>query len=320
MPYRDAANIESADYDGDNLTKFLKAQAFADLVDYIESQRGSTAVFKMSDIVHLYSSRLVSLGVDGYVHTTRLRHQVIGAIPDFIEVKTASNRTDLAFDQDVSQVLKEVSDSCDCEAMVLVKAAKIMRKHILNMKFDFTGSFSPESEVKSVPSILLSFQQMVLDGPGIMKVNKESPALLSTASEHVPAAALSISQLILYNSVKHRSTNPSCTCISRHIRTRENSLIIYIAIKIYSNTRMDSLVDAMHGRGLCISYSRLRTISTDLANSITASMRKVVLSFMERCKCSNIGRSHDKSSISETFKTNNKNTTDHKGIDVQSFW
>ena len=31
---------------------------------------------------------------------------------------------------------------------------------------------------------------------------------------------------------------------------------------------MESLVDAMHGRGLCISYSRLRTISTDLANSI----------------------------------------------------
>ena len=60
--YRDAANIESADYDGDNLTKFLKAQAFAELVDYIESQRGITAVFKMSDIVHLYSSRLVSLG------------------------------------------------------------------------------------------------------------------------------------------------------------------------------------------------------------------------------------------------------------------
>ena len=77
---------------------------------------------------------------------------------DFIEVKTASNRTDLAFDQDVSQALKEMSDSFDCEAMILVKAAKILRKHILNMKFDFTGYFSPESEVKSVPSILLSFQ------------------------------------------------------------------------------------------------------------------------------------------------------------------
>ena len=78
---------------------------------------------------------------------------IIGEIPDFIEVKTASNRTDLAFDQDVSQALKEMSDSCDYETMVIVKAIKIMRKHILNMKFDFTGYFSPESEMKSVPSI-----------------------------------------------------------------------------------------------------------------------------------------------------------------------
>ena len=84
---------------------------------------------------------------------TPLRHQVLGAIPDFIEVKTASNRTDLTFDQDASQAHKEMSDSCDYETMVLVKAIKILRKHILNMKFDFTGFFSPESEVKSVPSI-----------------------------------------------------------------------------------------------------------------------------------------------------------------------
>ena len=104
-----------------------------------------------------------------------------------------------------------------------------------------------------------------------MKVNKESPALVSSASEHVPAAALSISQLIIFKSVKHRSTNP---CIPRHIRTRENPLVIYIAIKIYSNTRMESLVDFIHGRGLRISYSRLMTISTDLAMSIICFYKK----------------------------------------------
>ena len=74
--YRDAANIASADYDGDNLNKFLKAQAFAELVDYIESPTRITAMFKMSYIVHLYYSQFVSFGADGYVHTTRPRHQV----------------------------------------------------------------------------------------------------------------------------------------------------------------------------------------------------------------------------------------------------
>ncbi len=45
---------------------------------------------------------------------------------------------------------------------------------------------------------------------------------------------------------------------------------------------MESLVDAMHERGLCISYYRLRTLSTDIANSIIRSMRRVALSFL--CK------------------------------------
>jgi len=261
--YRQAASIECPEDQGDHKTKFLKAQAFAELVDYIESRRNTPTVFKMADVAYLYSSRLVSLGVDGYVHTTRLRHKLTAALPDFIEVKSPSNRTDLAFDKDVSLALQEITESCDSEAMVLVKAAKILRQHMLNMTFDFTGSFSTDSEVKSVPPILLSFQQMILDGPGIMKGKSSAPV---PASVHVHAAALSVSQLIMYNSVKQRSTNPDS--IPRHIRDRENPLVIYIAIKIYANTRMASLVDSMHERGLCISYYRLRTISTDLANSI----------------------------------------------------
>ena len=36
--YRQAASIESSEDDGDQQTKFLKAQAFADLVDFTESQ------------------------------------------------------------------------------------------------------------------------------------------------------------------------------------------------------------------------------------------------------------------------------------------
>jgi hypothetical protein len=259
--YRQAGIIESEEDDGNHQTRFLKTQAFADLVDYIELQRGTAVVLKMATIASLYSARLVSLGMDGYAHTTRLRNKVIAAVPDLIEVKGASSRTDLAFDEDISKAMQEMSDSWDSDAIVLVKAAKLLRQHILNMKFEFTGSFSPESEVNSVPPVLLSFQQMMLEGQGIM--NKTSPA---PASEHVPAAALSISQLIVYNSVKQRSNKPSS--IPRHIRDRENPLVIYIAIKIYANTRQESLVDSIHERGLCISYKRLRTMSTDLANSI----------------------------------------------------
>ena len=64
-----------------------------------------------------------------------------------------------------------IVESCDSETMIIVEAAKILRKHtcILNMKIDFTGSFSPDSNVQSVPHILLSFQSRILDESGIMK-------------------------------------------------------------------------------------------------------------------------------------------------------
>ena len=147
--YRQAACIESTEDEENYQIRFLKAQAFAELISHRESQRGTLVVFKMADIATLYSDRLVSLGVDGYVHTTRLRNQVTTAMPDIIAVKTPSERIDLAFDEDVSHALQEM-ESCESDVMLLVKAAKILRRHVLNMKYEFTGSFSHESETKFV--------------------------------------------------------------------------------------------------------------------------------------------------------------------------
>ena len=122
--YRQAASIECAENDENDQSRFLKAQAFADLIDYmyIESQRGTGSVFRTAEVVNLYSLRLLSIGVNKYVHTTRLRQKVIAAVPDLVEVKCPSNRTELAFDDDISPALQELADSCDTEAMALVKA------------------------------------------------------------------------------------------------------------------------------------------------------------------------------------------------------
>ena len=67
---------------------------------------------------------------------------------------------------------------------------------------------------------------------------------ISSSDAHccdVPAAALSVLQLIMYNSVEHQSNNPSC--VPRHIRTSEDSLVIqYISITIYAKTRMEKWI------------------------------------------------------------------------------
>ena len=64
LPCWQAANIESTeDYGINNQTRFLKAQILAKMVDYIEFQ----SILRMTDILNPYSSRLVALGMDGYV-------------------------------------------------------------------------------------------------------------------------------------------------------------------------------------------------------------------------------------------------------------
>ena len=109
----------------------------------------------MAAIADLYSSCLVSLSLDGYVHTTLLCQKVIAIVPDLMEVKGPSNHTNLIFDRDISLVRQEIFDSWDSEAMVLFKAAKILQKHMFKINYDFTVTFSHEGEVYSVPFLLL---------------------------------------------------------------------------------------------------------------------------------------------------------------------
>ena len=58
----------------------------------------------------------------------------------------------LAFDDDLGPTLRRAcDDDCDCEAMCLARAAKIVRRDIPDLQTKFTGSFDPDCQVKSVP-------------------------------------------------------------------------------------------------------------------------------------------------------------------------
>ena len=127
----------------------------------------------MNELYHLYSARLVSLGVDRYVHTSMLRASLLSAIPDLKEKNTSNNHIDLAFDCDLSKAMLEISShDCNSEVILLSQAAKILCRYTLEKNNNFTGSFPPECQEESVPTILLTFMQMVLDGPGITKNQK----------------------------------------------------------------------------------------------------------------------------------------------------
>ena len=196
------------------------------------------------------------------MHTTRLRESLLLAITDLHEVRhDTDNRIDVAFDSDITITLDMLAEQSCCDEMqVLQKAAKIIRKHIFSVKNNFDGQFTPDNAKQSVHPMLLAFMQMTLDGPAITQGTKPP--------RFVSPAVLSISQLVTYNAVKKRSE--AITTVPRHIRDRETLLAIYIALKIWSVKHSEALIQTLHEVGLCISATRLRTISTDLANSVVA--------------------------------------------------
>lgn len=131
-------------------------------------------------------------------------------------------------------------EECDYneDFYILSKASKILRRQIFLQKNEFNGTFPPNCQVASVPPMLLAFMQMLVDGPSIIKqIDPEKPAKVSSVGS---TAALSLSQLALFNTVKNRSSDPEA--VPRHIKDRETPLAIYLAIKVHASTRSKLLV------------------------------------------------------------------------------
>ena len=134
----------------------------------------------MSELSQLYSARLTSFGLDGHVHATGLRQSILSAILDLKEIRNEISKCyELAFDCDISKALIEIS-TCDTysEVLLLSKAAKILRKHVFSTKSNFTGTFLPNCQTQSVPTILSTFMQMLLDGPCMLKTQSSQNLLL----------------------------------------------------------------------------------------------------------------------------------------------
>ena len=56
----------------------------------------------------------------------------------------------------------------------------------------------------------------------------------------------------------------------KYNRDREIPLLIYLSLFIHVNTRSKQLIDTLFEMGMCVSYHRVMSISTDLANTVCA--------------------------------------------------
>ena len=78
-------------------------------------------------------------------------------------------------------------------------------------------------------------------------------------------AALSISELLMFNSVKRVRKKTVYVC---HSSDRETPVPIYIGLHVHAQTRKKSVIDSLHDIGVSVSYDRVLSISGGLANGV----------------------------------------------------
>ena len=131
--------------------------------------------------------------------------------------------------------------------MHLSRAAVVVRKEM----------FEADCQKDAIPPSLLALVNLNLHGSNIKHQTEQT----TTTS-----AALSIYQLLIFNSAKHAGKESTGSVY--HNQCRESPLPLYLSMKIHAATRSRRLVDTLHSLGMCISYDRLLQLSSDVTNGI----------------------------------------------------
>ena len=128
--------------------------ALSELVTYIvETSLNSVgpSAFRLADMGNLYQQRLDQLGVHSpTVNSTRLKEKLLAEIPELTAHKQGRDVL-LAFQKDVGLALSQASE--DSEALIMAKAAKILRRHILDHQSRFDETFHEGCIKEAIPHL-----------------------------------------------------------------------------------------------------------------------------------------------------------------------
>ena len=128
-----------------------------------------------------------------------------------------------------------------------------IRDDIFKHKNSFNGSLVEKSQDEYLSPFLLMLISMLIDG----EVNNEG---------NCSQAALTVSGLVTFNArkLKRKSKKESTLEHRHHKKERETSTSIYVSLKLYSMVRSKTLIDYLFSLGICISYSRVLSITKSI--------------------------------------------------------
>ena len=245
------------------------AMVMAQLIALVEESR--TGVFKLSELRELYKAMMSEMGgpcSGREPHATRYKGNMLHHLPDWAEFSQGRDIF-ISHKATVGTVLAQTYHSAIIdhdEALFLVRAAMAIRKRILVKYAPFNGSFSPYCLSEPLDETVLSFVNVVLQGPkGIhhsRRVQTGSDAGLDTRAK----IACTISQLLTYNTVKYASSSDS-TAI-RHSKERGTPFPLYHGIKLHGDARLKHQIQNAHSLGLSVSYDRVMEVKLQVANAV----------------------------------------------------
>ncbi|VDI23212.1 Hypothetical predicted protein [Mytilus galloprovincialis] len=239
--YNRARPLKISDESSDNR---IHGIVFAELLMYIEESRIDSDVipiFKLADLTRMYTSRMEQFGLEtsARVHSTDLQNRILAAIPD-LQAHKQGRDVLLLYNDDVGAAIKQATrTNYDDEAILLSKAAQIVRKDMMAMQYIFNGTFKTGCQQNSVPQSWKTLVGMILGGPNIKMQSSNSIEAQTT---------LTISQLLQFNSSIRRRKDSSTVF---HSTEREPPLPIYLGLLLHAETR-----------------KRIMNLSTALGNSI----------------------------------------------------
>ena len=237
--------------------------ALAERICQIQNSRNEqphTTVCKLSDLKKEYCKRLAQQGVaeeTQEINSTRLKEKLMAAVPG-LTAHTQGREVLLAFNENIGHLISDVfceDNDADADLKCLARAVRIVRKEMFIETNASNGTFSSNCQRESIPRTLLSLVNMILEG------SDTKCQSLGESSQ----AALTLAQLLKFNSVKYARKTEECT---RHVKSQETPLPVYIGVMLHVKTPKRELIDRLHTLGMSISYDNVLRLSSDMANAV----------------------------------------------------
>ena len=177
--------------------------------------------------------------------------QILAEMPEMEAFKNGRDVT-IAFRKDVGPAL---SQACrNSEAIILARAAKVLRRHMLDHKSIFDGTFQEGGFQAAIPPTLLQFVGMIEHGADI----KSQLRLGASKSD------LAMAQLLQYNCYARYKEGAAT---HRHTKERGIPFPLYMGMADFTKTRKRQLVEMLHDHGISISYDRVLEVSAQLGDA-----------------------------------------------------